>query len=507
MLLILILLFAYINYISCLTINSNSKLVTYNNGLGFLSFDDQFSELTNINVIIDNTTYIPNFNYTFNDNLYYYSYNTTFICTNFDTYPIYLSINNTIIDTNNFVINKEYINLYNNSININNNLNSPTQTDLIITSTSVWLITTGIITTIITLIIILICIKYNKSKTYSFLYSIDQLHSRIFNDVPTSDEHEQEEVLKLGIGYIVIERTSVLGGILTIIVVIISIFTITSYFYDSLSNNIIQTSTLSINNNNYNIPIDKSYIYTEITFHNILYGNCIDIENKCDSNWNINSNNFYMSDPICIQNNNDCKIIYSCSSCTVDIGTDLLLNFNYNSVNVAYQWIDYMIKTNSYDGDSIISGNITTSNIFTGYIGNLISVSIIPTIYQKVSGVLVGYVLDYQNTFVGSTMNFTNYKNLYNSNNIISNSIKISKNPNWLSIIIPPQSSGLIVFSQIFAIISGIYTISSLIYNIVNSKTFRIIIHDLFFKKKKEKIINIYNSIEYNNTMIDQIKK
>jgi hypothetical protein len=179
-------------------------------------------------------------------------------------------------------------------------------------------------------------------------------------------------------------------------------------------------------------------------------------------------------------------IEYQCDQCAVNVGADASISFIQNGANIGYSYLQYLISTNSYNGLNIINGNITTNSIFTGSNPTSISLSIIPTSYTNTYGnKYLGYLLDYQNTILGSIMNITEYIDI-NNNTQIGTVLKISRNLSWYNIVESVKYTNLIIFSQLFAILSGISSISVIIFNIVATKKVRRFLYEIYCCKKKE---------------------
>ena len=463
----ILIFFILINYINAeFEILPTSKIYTINNGLCYLD-------------IISNYTYIQV------DNIIYNLQNNTSIqLDNFGEFEIFYSSDNSIFyPSNYYVYNYQYINLNNNNITFSNSLGDTSTDSLSTNKISLWIVVAGILTAFFVLSIILILRIYYPYKVESFLYYIDHLYLNIYNDIPISDSHTTQEIIKLGIGVKINQRTTVLGGILTILIFVVSIFAITSYFYDTLSNNLQIISTFSINNNNI-IPLESSNLDIQITLKDLLYGKC----NTCND-WNLGLTNLPIGELHCYDNpiisnfSSDCIIEYSCTNCAIDVGTDVSFSLTQSLPNIGYKYLKYIVQTNSYNGISTISGNITTNSIFTGNNPNIISLSIIPTSYTNEYGSKsTGYVLDYQNSILGSTYNITKYAES-NTNSTVGVNIKINRNPSWYNIIVSVKYTTLVIFSQLFAIISGIFTISRATYNIISVKLIRKLLYRCLHKK------------------------
>jgi hypothetical protein len=484
MLLILVfLLLSLLNLISPeLTLSPNSKTLTLNSGLGYL---EVLLNDNNSNLYLDiNSNY---YNLLSNNSIF----NNYFNLNNTGIFDIYYSLDNvTFINSNYTVQNMLYTNTNSNNVTFSNNLGGSDNT-LVINTVSLWIVVAGILTTFTAVSIILILRIYYKYTINSFLYHIDSLHLNVYSDIPMSDEHLESDEIKLGLGISVVERTTILGGILTIIIFIISIFAITSYFYDSLSDNLQTIATFSLNNNNI-IPLDESNINIQLIFYNIFYGEC-----NCND-WNFKIINLPNIEPICTNLNNsnyyitDCMIEYQCNECAVNVGSDASFLITQSSPNIGYMYLDYSVSTNSYSGNNIISGSITTNSIFTGPNATSISLSIIPTSYiNQYNDKFTGYVLDYQNTILGSTLNLTDYVDQNNYTSQISLILEISRNLSWYNIVQSVKYTNLIIFSQLFAIVGGIASASHLIFNFIATKTVRRILYSffsVFFTKKNTEV-------------------
>ncbi len=457
-------------------LSPNSKTLTINNGLGYLEIFDINS--TNLYLDIDNDRYTLIL-----DSEYFSTY---FNLNNTGTFDIYYSTDNfTFVNSNYTVQNILYTNTNTNNITFSNNLGG-NDNSLTLNTISLWIVVAGILTTFTVISIILILRMYYRYEIDSFLYHIDHLHINVYSDIAISDEHLESNQVKIGQGLEIVSRTSILGGILTVVIFIISAFTITSYFYDSLSNNLQSIATFSLNNNNI-IPLDQSNLDIKISFYNIFYGSC----NNCN-NWNFEILNLPNLKPVCTNLNNpnpyitDCMIEYHCDECAVNVGADASMALTQNGINIGYSYLEYTISTNSYDGSNIINGNVTINNIFTGFDSTILSMSIIPTSFiNQYNDKFTGYLLDYQNTILGSTMNLTDYVNT-NNNTQISTVLKISRNLSWYSITESVKYTNLIIFSQLIAILSGINGISVLIFNFIATKTIRTVLYKLYCCHKKE---------------------
>lgn len=482
-----LLVFFLINYISCWELNPNSKLTTINNGLGLISLSD--NNFYNLTIQINNQIYPTTIS-----SEYPYTYETYFTLSTDDFYPIILLPLNLTLPY--LVNNIYYQNTNQNSIQVSSGNTDAISSDLIITTTSIWIISAGIITGFFAVLFIYLSLKYHRTKTIEILYRIDHLYIKTFEDVPISDETENTQTLPIGVGYATMDRTSWYGGALTIIVSIIAIFAMASYFYETYSNNTTQTTSFTINNG-YDIPIQNSFISVQISFDGLFYS-------PCDSSWQLSVQNLPYSNPTITETGSNCTLSYQCQNCAVDIDNDAIILLSQTGYYSAYESLSYIVTTNSYTSTSSIYGSISTDQVFTG--SNSISLSTNPTIYQDTTSdliTLVGYVLDYQNTFLGATTNLTQYVDQVNQNNTIGASVKITRNTNWLNIILSTKYSGLIIFSQIVSIFGGVYSISSIVMNIIFSKTVREIGYDLFKKGKDKTIIDTYRKIKNLNQEID----
>jgi hypothetical protein len=477
----ILILLLFVQLVYCIQLDPISKLNVINNGTGFM----QFTSLEQyINISINNIE----FSLIQQNNLYY----SIIQLNEYGSFDIYL--NNQYANLT--YTNQEYINNYNTSITLYSNIITPT-TALTANNISYWIVLTTIVLCGFALLIIFIAIYFNKSSTYSFLYYIDKLYINTKKDIPSCDLDDDPHEIKLGIGIEVYDRSSVFGGISTVIVTIISIFVFVSYFYDTLASNTLVSTGYSINNNNF-IPVEKSTLYTKLTFKNLFYGEC----SGCN-NWNIWQMNIQMNSPICTKVNDNCIIETKCEECVIDVGNDAYLYFQQINPYIAYQNLEYNISTSSYDGIAFVSGIITTDKIFTGpkeSNNTIISLSIIPTVYTEDNSKEIGFILDSQNILPGSIMNTTTYNNLYNFTNKIAVTLKINRNPNWLHITSSEKSTKLEQFSELYGILGGLWATAVLLLNIITAKPIRRILYLpwLFYKRyiEDKNVINIKDKMK-----------
>lgn len=379
-------------------------------------------------------------------------------------------------------------------------------------NTSIYLIIAGGSISIFFIALILLLMKKYKYWLYLKLSNLDILYLKINDELPTEDLESGEGIVHLGIGYRVYERSTVLGGIFTIFIFFTGVFTVSSYLYDTINNNTIITVALSTSNGN-SIPLSSSYIGINVLFKDVSYGQCvIPNTNKCINKWNIYNNNLNDIEPTCVQSTSstdfsiNCEVSYLCNQCQVDVGVDAYLFINYTDVNIAYKELQFSIYTSSYDGDSIITGDLSNDGymLFSGG-STVLSVSITPVVYTEFgTNKKTGYILDYQNTFFSSTIDPANIE--WNRINDIGTTIKISRNPSWMFIQLGQKTNGLIIFSQAFSIIGGLYAVSKALYNAGSHKYIRTLLYrfNLFKEEKsnteitvKDKMKDVNDKIKY----------
>jgi hypothetical protein len=387
-------------------------------------------------------------------------------------WPIYYSLNGLDYTKSEYNVSHFFYNAtYTNSVQFVNNFDLDTTDSLAISGISLWIVVVGILTTFTVVFTLIILRMYYPYEINSFLYHIDYLHINIYGDIPITDDHNVTGEIKIGMGVEVKQRTSVLGGFLTIIIGIISAFTITSYFYDSLSNNTQYISTFSINSNNV-IPSEQSFINIKLNYVNVLGSNS-DVWTTKMTGLN-NGITEVVKTPVLGNSIYNYTVLYKCIKCSVDIGNNAQYIVKGIGGNFAYTMLEYNIQTNSYSGTNQISGSYTTEGVFVG--DNALSISVVPTSYVDQYGAKqTGFLLDYQNGVLGAHYTMSEYEKYLNDPDIseISTTINFSRNPSWYNIVQSVKYTQLIVFSQLFAIIGGISTFSLLLYNICASKTVR----------------------------------
>ena len=383
-----------------------------------------------------------------------------------------------IIPYNNYYSNDTII--ISNNYNINNDIS-------LFDFTALWIIYSGLIVGIVFLFFIYVCIKKYKKDLYKFLANADLLYVDYSEEFLTTDDSENN-IISLGLGYNTRSRTTILGGIFTILIILIGVFLISSYLYQTINNNSIKTVSLGLSGNNI-IPIGNSFLEIQLTFYNILNGSC--------NNWiydftglkgYINKDvycNILDSDYI----SKNISLNYKCVGCVIDTGIDSYLYFRFSEYNSFYTGLQYKIITNSYFTDSILEGNIFINKDSLLYDdSSLISLSTTPSVYNEYDlKSSVGFVLDYNNIFIGKSKNIQNIKDKII--NTIGLTIKISRNLSWMFITVSERFTGLIIFSQTFSIIGGIFAVSKFILNFVSRKMVRKFVYDFLNKSTKEKKI------------------
>jgi hypothetical protein len=443
---------------------------------------------------LDNVIYNPNHNYiSLINNIYNFTTNNDLYLPNYaDSYKLYIQ---DIFESDIYVIDFPNYNS-NDTIIITNNYNNDNKISLF-DFTGLWIIYSGLILGAVFLFFIYICIRNYKKELYSFLANVDLLYIDYSEEFLTTDD--SNDIVSLGLGYNTRSRTTVLGGIFTILIILIGLFLISSYLYQTLKNNNIQTISLGLSSNNI-IPISSSFLELELNLYNVFNCSCEDINYKFTGiKGNIDYSNIkcnlIQTDYIC----SNYSIQYKCTECVVDTGVDSYLHFSCMNYNSFYTGVSYKISTNSYFTDSILSGYLSVKSDSVLYDDStLISLSTTPSLYNEYdTHKSVGFVLDYNNIFIGKS---TNIQNKLDSINNIGLNIKISRNLNWMFITISERFSGLVIFSQTFSIIGGIFAVSKFILNLVSRKTVRKFAYD-FLKNKK------YNNKITHKMKVDKLKK
>jgi len=490
------------------------------------NFEESYIVLFDCIIEINKTgTYNIYLNINSNDN--WYNLNKQLIITDFSGYSDYSSNS----QNSNILNNQEFVEQTRIEANNQNKSNL-----------SEILLLAGFITGISLLIIILFVLKFYNSQNSNMkriIAKVDLLGLQIReNDEVNNSNINNLEIINeipLGIGYPIRRRTSVIGGLFTILVVIMCIFLTSSYLYDIISSNNQTDMFLSTSNGN-SITNVKSDILISVKFNEILYGTCVsggrynqNITGECDlATWTLGESNLDLisqSSKRCIQTTGftdfsiNCEIIWLCENCAPVVGIDSDVKFKLDNLNVAYKSLDYSVKITSDRLESYnhifpneIKGRILSnqSTLFQGKNPNIISITTNPVVYDEYSrGDKYGFVLDYQNTVIGDKILLNNYgsnaesifsydweydginnKIVYEptqiKNNTIEVVVKISRNPTWLYITKSVRYSYLVILAQMFGMIGGVFSVSRFILNLICKPFIRKILYYL-------KNIKLYN--------------
>ena len=123
------------------------------------------------------------------------------------------------------------------------------------------------------LLLLLLLMKCGKSETIANrLIKLDLLHITLKNkNISEIKENSRDGYIGRGNTFYI--RSSIVGGVLTIFLVIISIFISYSYINNALNNNTEITIYLSRSDFN-TVMLEKSFINSTVIFYNLFYSNC-----------------------------------------------------------------------------------------------------------------------------------------------------------------------------------------------------------------------------------------
>jgi len=336
---------------------------------------------------------------------------------------------------------------------------------------------------IVSLLVFLMKCTKNK-KIRERLIKLDLLYITLrHKKIEEIKEHTRDAYLGLGNTYYI--RSTLVGGLLTIYLIIIAIFFAIAYLNDTYQNNVEINTYLGTSNG---AVITNGFINTKITFNELLYGTC---DNLC-SNWEISSNNLQNNVVVgCTETKitnvlSNCLVTWGCTNCNTIINTDSIISFALTGSNLAFKSFDYEIDINSYQGTNILTGSVVpkTNNLLISE--NMVSLVSNPTALDDGGIQTAGYSLDYLNLVIGNTINLNNLSsinsgitsnyvnNLYTVNyvntNTIGVNIKISQNPSWLFITKSQKSSFFTIFFQLISLLVALFSIAKITLNLITKK-------------------------------------
>ena len=359
-------------------------------------------------------------------------------------------------------------------------------------------------------------IRY-KNRNITPIESEDMITNPVFNSKSNSIQIENSNELKLGLGYRIRYRTTVFGGILTIISICVSILLVIIYLYSIYNNNktiSINTSISNnyrINDNNIDIKFNLSFLQSSSNYdcvknyqNNIeSYGECSDFTNKFFSISGLNGKTNLMcyQKPVINTDFKICTVIFICTECGSFVSTDPSIKIPFYSGDISY--INYTFQSTSYleDEPSITSGTLISKNGYNlQYLSDGISMkfSVNPVVLKNFdSKISTGYITDLVSSFYNSRPYYDNtpidyisskkYLKDSNYNPPSTFTIYISKNYNWLYINVEIKNTNIVLIAQIFAIVSGTFSIFKYIVSFLLKDYFVNLYNKLCFRYKLDK--------------------
>jgi hypothetical protein len=343
----------------------------------------------------------------------------------------------------------------------------------------------GVSTAVVLSIILLM--KYTQSKMITErLIKLDLLYLTLrYKKIAEIREDTRDSYLGLGSTFYI--RSTIIGGLVTVFLVIFSVFISAAYINDTYKNNEVTTTYLSHSDGNI---IKSGYINTKVTFNNLLYGTC---EDTC-ANWIINSNNLQsdvLSSCKSVKVSDiavNCEISWGCRNCQTKVGSDSVISFSTSQPNIAFKSINYEISINSFAEDNILKGVMVPpiNTLLTGS-ESIVSVISNPTILINNNVKKSGYTLDYQEATLGSFTDVSNFNNniaipltptftnnAYDMSSIPKNTIgfniKISRGLNFLFINKSQKTSLFLIFFQLISILISLFGLTTIVLNIITKK-------------------------------------
>jgi hypothetical protein len=392
----------------------------------------------------------------------------------------------------------------------------------------------GIISFILIIVLIFRYTYYHQMN--KILTKIDLLYLTTKNKNYT-ENGSVSNIIELGPQSEIKYKTSIFGGLMTILT--IGIILIVSYIYlqNDISNSELITIIGGLPSNGNIIKLDNSYINVSMTFKNLIHTNCDIGGNICDNNWSNNNpvGNLFCNQIIVDSFRKDCTVNWVCTNCQSDVITNDGLTIISNTYNGIYEYLEYVVTVNSYnDGKSIVTGIIENKNnqMYGSYSASpnsqLLTISSNPTVYQYYSKpTSTGFILDFQGQVIGETLPvipenvplstqiysyplnqyFQMYPNEYLQSTYISANFKINKNPTWLYITLNSRVSVLDELSKLAGLALFIYTIMKFINNILCKEYMRKMYYLILCKKRKEDFKDIFDNVTIQSEFVKNYKE
>ena len=294
----------------------------------------------------------------------------------------------------------------------------------------------------------------------------------------------EEERYGVGISYKVHKQTTALGGIFTIVCVLMSLCLIATYLYETLNDNVVITSNISISNGlqivNQGQELNFSLTFPYLPSQSACISGNSDatkLEGPCGGELTAEGAGIVLN-----QNPNvtcsQAQMEYTgFKSCTITfISNDFssladTFTINFNTIYLYNLYINTTVSMSSYiPGTPSTITNTISAGSDQIFAGPIIYYSLTPVSYTYYDNPLqLGYVLDYKSvTYSNGDQSL--YSNIPESSTI---TFSFSKNSNWIFLNVNSQSSGLVILAQVLAIATGVISIGGYIYNTICNEHIR----------------------------------
>ena len=344
-----------------------------------------------------------------------------------------------------------------------------------------WLIVSGGVFSGTLLLMVYVCYVCSKSKwMIRALANLDYVRLQ-----------ERDFTQPIGHGVIVRRRTTVIGGMFTLLAVSMMSFLVLAYLVtvylenESVSTNVVLSNGQSVQANTYAAQI-------QLIGYN---GNCMTIASavpsQCDPSLNIQVLGFAPTSSSTIQCTetagatasaaSQCNIAWSCRNCTQTLpsASFSVQSTDPNAFIRSFQW--QMSVINYLNQSSLVQGTLTAGpgQVFQGSTLSNVPISVIPTRYQYYSDpITTGLVIDHGLPSAGTTvypwqlgLGQPEQQQAQQLAPALQVQLTIQQSITWLEIVIASKASSLVVLAQSLAIASGVFKLVQLLVSLFHQRT------------------------------------
>jgi hypothetical protein len=292
-------------------------------------------------------------------------------------------------------------------------------------------------------------------------------------NIKNSNVLDDKKKFGVGLSYKVHRQTTILGGIFTLLCVIISTFLVSVYLIDTVNNNtkvqissgVSNGATVNTSGKSLNVTIFYSYMNP--------YFPCT---NEDTFGYNIGA----CSSTIQSTNTQPTSLICESIPSELDYYNHCIVHMYYNktfksttSFNLQYYNILYTnvtISIDSYKENELSKISTIISDKINFPVVQYIEYTLTPVMYTYYNKIpTTGYVLDFVSNAISQMNTISNF-NVFSTSVIY---IDITLNNNWLFSDVGSSTTNIIILAQCFAIIGGVFSIGRILVQILCHEIFR----------------------------------